>query len=151
MRMDPDDIKNYPKFRYYVSTNIPQVRGMPFIINALKKFSGNASEQTIKDGLLWNKGPTIELVPGLVCGGVKASGCYTTGTDVIQIKQERVDEFEADKGLKHTASGRLVYFVGLTLLHEYCHWANNGTGSPDQTHAKFEQTLYGKVIDASDN
>lgn len=151
MRMDPGDIRDFPKFRYYVSTNIPQVRDMPFIINALKRFSGNSAEQTIKDALLWNRGPRIELVAGLVCAGVNASGCFTSSTDVIQIKKERVEEFEAGKGLKHTATGKLVYFVGLTLLHELYHWANDGTGAEDLTHAKLEQALYGKVIDASDN
>jgi hypothetical protein len=145
------DMKKYPKFRYYVSTNIPQVRDMPFIINALKKFSGNDSEKAIKDGLLWNQDPLIELVPGLVCAGDAASGCFTPGTSTLQVKEERVQAFEDGKGLKHTASGKLVYFVGVTLLHELCHWANDGTGNPDLTHEKLEQTLYGKVIDASDD
>ncbi|WP_165252485.1 hypothetical protein [Paludisphaera soli] len=151
MRMDPDDIKTYKKFRYYVSTNIPEVRNMPFIINALKRFSGNTSEKTIKDALLWNKGPEIQLVEGLICAGVKASGCYRVDSNVIRVEKAHVDEFEAGKGLRHTSSGKLVYFVGLTLLHELCHWANDGTGAEDLTHEKFEQALYGKVIDASDN
>lgn len=150
MRMDPKDISDYAKFRYYVSTNIPQVRKMPFIISALKRFSGNASEETIKDALLWNKGPRIQLVSGLICAGVNASGCYRQDSDVIRIERAHVDEFESGKGLRHTATGKLVYFVGLTLLHELCHWANDGTGAEDLTHEKFEQALYGKVIDASD-
>ncbi len=150
MRMKPTDITKYPQFHEYVSVRIPQVRSMPFIINALKKFSGG-SEDKIKTGLLWNRGPQIELVMGLVCGGVNASGCHTVGTDVIQVKEERVVSFENGQGLKHTATGKLVYFVGLTLLHEFCHWANDGTGADDLTHEKFEQTLYGKVIDASDD
>jgi hypothetical protein len=150
MKMNPADIKKYPQFHEYVSVRIPQVRTMPFIINALKKFSGNNSEEKIKDALLWNKGPTIEIVPGLICAGDPASGCYAPDSIKIQIKEERVKEFEKGKGLKHTATGRLVYFVGVTLLHELCHWANDGTGEEDLTHEKFEQTLYGKVIDASD-
>ena len=150
MRMDPEDIKAYKKFRYYVSTNIPQVRDMPFIINALKRFSGNSSEDRIKEALLWNKGPMIQLVEGLVCGGVQASGCYRVDSNIIRIEKDHVEEFEAGKGLRHTATGKLVYLVGLTLLHELCHWANDGTGEEDLTHERFEQALYGKVIDASD-
>lgn len=146
MKMDPTDGKNYPKFRQYVSTMIPTVRKMPFIINALKKFSGNNSEAKIKEALEWNKGPTIKLVSGLMCGTVSAVGCYTDGVDVIEIEEDTVKEFEAGKGLRKTASGKLVYYVGVTLLHELCHWANDGTGAEDQTHTKFEQTLYGKVI-----
>jgi len=149
--MDPQDIKEFKKFRYYVSTNIPQVRDMPFIINALKRFSGNSSGDAIKEALIWNKGPTIQLVAGLICAGDPASGCYRVNSDVIRVERAHVEEFEAGKGLRHTATGKLVYFVGLTLLHELCHWANDGTGAEDLTHEKFEQALYGKVIDASDN
>lgn len=151
MRMDPADIRAFPKLRYYVSTNLPQVREMPFIINALKRFSGNGSETAIRDALLWNKGPRIQLVSGLVCGGVEASGCYRRNSEIIRIERAHVEEFESGKGLRHTATGQLVYFVGLTLLHELCHWANDGTGAEDLTHERFEQALYGKVIDASDN
>ena len=150
MKMKPGDITKYPKFYQYVSTAIPTVREMPFIINALKKFSGNTSDKVIKDALKWTMIPEIEIVPGLICAGVAASGCFKPGTNTLQIKEERVAEFEAGKGLKHTATGKLVYFVGLTLLHELCHWANDGTGKEDLTHEKFEQALYGKVIDASD-
>jgi Metallopeptidase toxin 3 len=146
MRMDPQDIRDHSKFYYYVSANIPQVREMPFIINALKRFSGNSSEKAIKDALLWNKGPMIKLVDGLVCAGVKALGCYAVNSDIIRVEKKTVELFEAGKDLRHTATGKLVYLVGVTLLHELCHWANDGTGAEDLTHAKFEQALYGKVI-----
>ena len=151
MKMLPGDIRDFPQFRQYVSVAIPTVRNMTFIINAIKKFSGNNNEAKIKRALEWNRGPTIVLVPGLVCGGVNASGCYNPGVDQIEIKKERVEQFEAGGGVKHTANGRLVYFVGVTLLHELCHWANDGTGADDLTHEKFEQTLYGKVINWNDN
>jgi hypothetical protein len=150
MKMDPDDIKNYPRFHEYVSVRIPDVRNMPFIINALKKFSGNSSEAKIKEALLWNRRPTIEIVKDLICAGDSASGCYTPDSNNIQVDEDDVKEFESGKGLKHTASGKLVYYVGVTLLHELCHWANDGTGAEDLTHEKFEQTLYGKVINESD-
>ena len=146
MRMDPKDIKDHSKFYYYVSINIPQVREMPFIINALKKFSGNSSEQKIKDALLWNKGPMIKLVENLVCAGVRSYGCYAVKSDVIRVEKKTVELFESGKDLRGTATGKLVYLVGVTLLHELCHWANDDTGKDDLTHQKFEQALYGKVI-----
>lgn len=89
-------------------------------------------------------------MPGLICAGVAASGCQTDGTNEIEIKEERVQDFEDGKDLKHTATGKLVYYIGVTLLHEYCHWCNDGTGKEDLTHEKFEQTLYGKVINVND-
>ena len=51
MKMNADDIKKHPKLHQYVSVKIPKVRQMPFITNALKKFSGNSSEATIKEAL----------------------------------------------------------------------------------------------------
>ena len=150
MKMTATDMDNHPKLKYYVSVNIPQVRSVPSIIKALKKFSGNTSEETIKEALLWNKGPTIEIVDGLDCGGVLASGCYTTGVDKIEVEKLDVDNFETGKDLKHTESGKLVYYIGVTLLHELCHWANDGTGEEDFTHEKFEQALYGRIIFRAD-
>lgn len=144
--MDPQDIKDHRKLYYYVSTNIPQVREMPFIINALKKFSGNASENAIKEALLWNKDPLIQLVPNLICAGDEAVGCYAVNSNIIRVEQAVVDEFEAGKGLRRTTYGKLVYLVGVTLLHELCHWANDGTGEEDLTHEKFEQALYGGIV-----
>ena len=150
MKMSPGDVKKYPQFHEYVSVRIPQVRNMPSIIHAMKKFSGNNAEDTIKDALVWNKGPTIKLVPDLICAGVPASGCYADGSSEIRVDEGDVKTFERGKGLKHTTTGKLVYYVGVKLLHELCHWANDGTGAEDLTHEKFEQTLYGKVIYEAD-
>ena len=52
MKMNPDDVAKYKKFFKYVSTSIPLVRDVPFIISALMKFSGNASEEKIKEVVL---------------------------------------------------------------------------------------------------
>lgn len=150
MKMNPEDIKHHKKLHYYVSVNIPQVRNVPVIISALKKLSGQSSETKIKNALLWNHGPVISIVPSLMCGPVAASGCYTPGVDQLEVDEEDVDNFEAGKDLKHTESGKLVYYIGVTLLHELCHWANDGTGAADMTHAKFEQALYGRVVNRGD-
>lgn len=151
MKLLPADIKKYPKFHQYVSVAIPTVASMKNIINALKKFSGNSSETKIKDALAWNRGPTIKIVTSLICGTnddgtpLTAVGCYRDGIDILEIEEAIVSEFEAGKGARKAAAGN-VYLVGVTLLHELCHWANDGTGASDLTHEKFEQTLYGKVI-----
>ena len=146
MKMLPADVAKYKKFFKYVSTAIPLVRDVPFIISALMKFSGNASEEKIKEALAWNKGPTIQIVKDLICAGVASVGCYAVDSNVIRIKQAVVEEFEAGKGLRTTSFGKQVYLAGVTLLHELCHWANDGTGAEDVTHEKFEQALYGKII-----
>jgi hypothetical protein len=83
---------------------------------------------------------------GRASGDVSAVGCYTVDSNVIEVELDIVKEFEAGKGLRRTAYGHLVYYVGVTLLHELCHWANDGTGASDLTHEKFEQALYGGVV-----
>src|SRR6266478_1804184 len=119
--MNAIDIENHKKLKYYVSVNIPQVREVPAIINALKSFSGNSAEEKIKDALLWNKGPIISIVDKLQCGDVAdASGCYTEGVDQLEISAGDVQNFEDGKDLKHTTKGHLVCYIGVTLLHELC-------------------------------
>lgn len=146
MKMTTEDIKDHKKLFQYVSTAIPLVRSEGFIIGALRRFSGNASEDKIKEALVWNKGPMIKLVKDLKCAGADAVGCYAVDSNVIRVELDIVTEFEAGKGLRTTGFGKQVYYVGVTLLHELCHWANDGTGKEDLTHEKFEQALYGKVL-----
>ena len=145
MKMAKEDIRKYPKFYQYVSVAIPTVRKMTNIVSALKRFSGSSDTGKITEALEWNKGPMIKIVDNLMCGSVEAVGCYTDGVNVLEIDEGIVKEFEAGKGKRKSRAG-YVYLVGVTLLHELCHWANDGTGKSDLTHDRFEQALYGGVI-----
>lgn len=59
-----------------------------------------------------------------------------------------VEEFEAGKGLRKTATGKLVYLVGVTILHELTHWADDQDGVQEigEEGNRYEKSVYGKVI-----
>ena len=97
--MSAETIKKFPKFHYYVRVNIPEVAEVNAIISQIKKLSGKTTRKTIKDALKWGQGPTIEVVPNLICAGVVSYGCYAWGSDVLQIDEDVVKDFEAGKGL----------------------------------------------------
>lgn len=157
MKMDPADIKRFPKFHYYVSINMPEVAKVGTIINAIQSFSGTTSKQTIKDALIWNCGPRIKIVKNLTgSDGQPAFGEFTmgAGSQEIRIDEDLVREFERGKGLRKTPKGGLVYLVGVTLLHELTHWADDQDGVDDaipgdptnEEGEQFEIKVYGGII-----
>ncbi|ARO87979.1 hypothetical protein EBAPG3_009480 [Nitrosospira lacus] len=155
MKMDDATIKQYPKFHYYVRVNMPDVANVKAIISQIRKLSGATSRNTIMNALKWGKNPAIKVVPNLVCAGVKAYGCYSWGSDELQIDEDLVKDFEAGKGIVKNASGKRVYLVGATLLHELTHWADaqdGGVDDPvpgDPTNEEgnaYEKGVYGKIL-----
>ena len=154
MKLTEDVIKQYPKFHYYVRVNIPQVAEVNAIISTIKKLAGKTPRETIKNALAWGKEPTIKVVPNLQCAGDDAYGCYEWGSDEIQIDEDLVKDFEAGKGLVTTKQGKLVYLVGVTLLHELTHWADAQDGIDDAVPGDpsneegnaYEKAVYGKVL-----
>jgi hypothetical protein len=154
MKLDDDTIRTYPKFHYYVRVNIPDVRNVTAIISQIKKLSGSTSRATIMNALKWGENPTIKLVPNLICAGVKAYGCYSWGSNELQVDEDLVKDFEAGKGLVRNAAGKRVYLVGATLLHELTHWADaqDGVDNPvpgDPTNEEgnaYEKGVYGKIL-----
>jgi hypothetical protein len=158
MQMDPADIKCFPKFHYYVSINIPEVAKVGTIINAIAGLSGTTSKQTIKQALIWNCGPRIKIVKDLRGDdGKKAFGEFTMGANSqeIRIDKDLVREFERGKGLRKTPNGQLVYLVGVTLLHELTHWADDQDGVDDpipgdptnEEGEQFEIQVYGGIVE----
>lgn len=154
MKMAEATIKAYPKLHYYVRVNMPEVTNVKAIISQIKKLAGATSRDTIKTALKWGSGPTIEVVPNLVCAGVNAYGCYAWGSDVLQIDEAMVKDFEAGKGVVKNAAGKRVYLVGATLLHELTHWADAQDGTDDPVKGDpsneegnaYEIGVYGKVL-----
>ena len=68
--------------------------------------------------------------------------------------EPRVKEFEAGKGLRKTAHGHMVFLVGVTLLHELTHWADDQDGVDDpvpgdptnEEGEEFERRVYGGIV-----
>jgi hypothetical protein len=151
MQMQAADIKKFRRFAAFVSVKMPEVARVDPIISTIQTLAGAVDKKTIKDALFWGKGPVIKIVPGLKCGGTDALGCFDFGShsDVIEIGEETVKEFEAGKGLRKTPKGQLVFLVGVTLLHELTHWADDQDSVDDppvEEGEEFEKQTYGGVI-----
>lgn len=144
MRMTHQDQVQYPKFTKYVRHALPQVINEKSIINAFRKY-GQIDVTTLKRALSWGAEPhiTIKALEGAV-GEFNAS----VDADEINIADWIVQEFEDGHGLRKTAYNRKVYLVGVTLLHELVHWADNrdGVDFPDEEGERFEIDVYGQVI-----
>ncbi len=143
MKMTIADQKAYPKMAYYVRVDLPQVAGVRSIVAALKKIGG-VSKQTITNALRWNHGPEIK-----VTALVGAFGEFTPDSKSNEIRVDRkvVQDFEAGKGRRVAHAGG-VYLLGVTLLHEATHWADDqdGVDRPGEEGEELEKLLYGNVI-----
>ncbi|MGH7469779.1 MAG: hypothetical protein ACRENP_17655 [Longimicrobiales bacterium] len=154
MKLERATIEKYPNLHYYVRVNMPEVRNVTAIVSQIKRLSGSTKRATIMKALKWGEAPTVKVVSGLVCAGVKAYGCYSWGSAEIQIDEDLVKDFEAGKGLAKNASGKRVYLLGATLLHELTHWADaqDGVDNPvpgdplNEEGNAFEKGVYGKVL-----
>lgn len=154
MKMTSADISMFPKFHSYVKNDISKLVHINSIVSAIKKYSGSTARSSIKQGLMWGHGPTINIVPGLVCSGVRAYGCYAWGGNVIQINKSLVRAYESGTDMRPTRSGARVHVVGVTLLHELTHWADAKDGIDDPVPGDpsneegnaFELEVYGKII-----
>ncbi len=142
--MSGGDTKDFPKLKYYVSTNLPQVAMVKPIIDAIKKHAGDIKEETIKEALKWGKGPMLKVV---VMAPLGEFSPYKKSNE-IRLQKAMVQDFEKGKGLRKTAAGALVYLVGVTILHELTHWADDqdGVDTVGEEGELFEKDIYGKVI-----
>lgn len=135
----------YPKFARYVTKSLPEVVNVKSIVAAFARY-GQIDRATLKRAL----GPGTQ--PRLVIGEFSdAIGLFDASVDanVINIHKRIVKEFEDGHGLRKTKWNRNVYLVGVTVLHELIHWADNidGTDFDDEEGEQFEKDVYGMVID----
>jgi Metallopeptidase toxin 3 len=144
MQMSREDIRNFPKLHQYVSCKIPEVRDVQIIINTIQKRAGTITKATIKEALVWGKGPMLKVVDMAPLGEFTPD----TSSNEIRLQKAMVRDFEAGKGLRKTAFGKLVFLVGVTILHELTHWADDqdGVDTPGEEGELFEKDVYGKVI-----
>ena len=145
MQMSAADIKKYPKFARYVSVSIPRdIIPNDFILQKIRKFAGEISITKIKEALKWGKGPMIKITQ---LGSTDGAFTPNTSSNEIRIDVDRVKDFEAGKGLGKTGHGKQVYMVGVILLHELTHWADDqdGVDTAGEEGWLFENEVYGGV------
>jgi hypothetical protein len=144
MIMGKADQVFYPKFTKYVRYSLPCVVDVPSIVAGFAKY-GQINRTTLKRALTWGNKPTIVIQE--LTGAI---GLFNADVDpdVINIHTRIVEEFEDGHGFRKNKWGKNVYLVGVTLLHELIHWADNldGIDFPDEEGEQFEKDVYGMVI-----
>jgi len=144
MKMTNQDQVTYPKFTQYVRYALPKVVDDKYIVAAFQKY-GQIDRATLKRALEWGNEPRITIT-----ALVGAVGLFNGAVDAneINIHDGIVQEFEGGHGLRKTKYNKKVYLVGVTLLHELVHWADNidGTDFPDEEGEMFEKDVYGQII-----
>ena len=142
MQMSKADISKFKQFHRYVSLKMPEVSGVFAIINEIQKQAGTISKNKIKEALQWGKGPLIKIEV------MDEAGKFMPGTNVIKIRKFRVEQFEKGDGITTAPNGKLVYYVGVILLHELTHWADDqdGVDNPLEEGDEFEKAIYGGVV-----
>lgn len=144
MIMTRADQTSFPKFTRYVRYSLPAVVDVKSIVAAFAKY-GQIDRATLKRALTWGNEPhiTIREFPGAI-------GLFNGSVDAdeINIHTRIVRSFEDGHGLRRNKWGAGVYLVGVTLLHELTHWADNrdGIDFPDEEGEQFEKDVYGMVI-----
>lgn len=145
MQMSSADIRRFPRFARYVSVSIPRdIIPNSFIISKIQKFAGTIGTETIIDALRWGQGPMINITQ---LGDTDGEFTPDIGSNEIRIDVDRVRAFENGGGRGVTGHGRMVFMVGVILLHELVHWADDqdGVDTAGEEGFSFEQEVYGGV------
>jgi hypothetical protein len=161
MKMPDGDQKTYPKMAAYIKNEIPKLKNNATICAGLKK-CGSLTPAQITQALSWGNLPTIKIVDMQVTScraGDAGAGLYgcTRSKLEIEVAKRVVEGFEtaAGKSLAPVAGldnlnikNNPVYVLGVSLLHELCHWGNkvNNVAEGEEMGLKFERTVYGKTI-----
>ena len=104
---------------------------------------GGIDRRTLRVALTWGTLPDIRIVD------MAPLGAFTPfiNSQEIRIQRAMVNEFEAGRGRRDARAGS-VFLVGVTLLHELTHWADDqdGIDRDGEEGEEFEIERYGSVI-----
>jgi len=151
MQMNADQIRDYAPFAKHVRTVLPTMIGQTKIMDALKNNSG-ASDDIIKNGLLWGTGPVVNvkmLIPHEENGkAVYPTGGYTLGTNIIDVGTADVGRFQTNQDMRTTKTRGQMHLITIILLHELTHWARekSKTTESEEDGFAFEMEAFGEVI-----
>jgi hypothetical protein len=113
------------------------------IVAAFNKIGG-VSKKTIENALRWYHGPEIKVT---ALYGAYGEFTPDSKSNEIRVDAKVVQDFEAGKSQRVARAGG-VYLLGVTLLHELIHWADDqdGVDRPGEEGEQFEKLMYGNVI-----
>jgi hypothetical protein len=142
---------DYPKLTNYLQNSIQSIAEVPKIMNALSTY-GCMDKAEIVGALAWNSGPIIDIIdinnePRYFGKIPSASGLYDkTIPDRIFLDRNLVEEFELSTDPLENES--LLFFIGVTILHEFTHYGdnNNGCNFPGEEGTLFEEAAYGRTV-----
>ena len=153
MKFNAANRATYPRLYRYIRYSMPAVANVGVIVKNLRTYGSLSAEQS-RTALRWDNDPLVVIAPlgGGQCGVPAANGCFRAASpDQIEIDEGRALEFERGDAaaVELTASGRRVYVVGTTLLHEICHWGRHKNGQPydhGEEGVDFEVATYGRNV-----
>jgi len=143
MQMTAGDQTKYPKLTRYVKASLPQVINVPSIVGAMRRI-GQLSKADFQKALQWGSGPMLKVVAMADLGQFSPN----IGSSELRLQKKMVEDFEAGKGVRKTATNKDVYLVGVTILHELVHYGDDqdGVDHPKEEGNEFEKLVYGKVV-----
>ncbi len=153
MKLSDEDQKNHPQLTQYVRYSMPQVINVGVIVKAVHEH-GLLSVDEFKKALTWGEPPLIKIADSSVvkCGTVNSwYGCNRNDQE-IEVDLETVTTFEKGgigANVDKNAAGKNVYLLGVTLLHELCHWGHKLKKTAETAgHAGdlYEKAAYGRVL-----
>lgn len=146
MQMTKEDIKNHKKLYQYVSCQIPLVANVGVIVSAIKKLAGTIERSKITTALKWGHGPMLKIVD--FPKGQYGEFSPGVGSNELRIGRAMVEKFEKGKGLVTAPNGKKVYLLGVTILHELTHWADDqdGVDTLGEEGNQFEDLVYGGFV-----
>jgi hypothetical protein len=151
MKLNKVDQKAYPRLAHYLRHKVPQLINVGPVVYNLHKH-GLLTRSEAKKALSWGEAPIVKVVDLSVttCGPVPAAYGCTRNASEIEVDIKVVQDFEkgAANATNANKAGGKVYMLGVTLLHELCHWSHNVKGVPEKGHAgnDFEVGAYGKIV-----
>lgn len=154
MRMTDDDRRNYPRLESYLKLRMPEVFNVPVIVRNMQRF-GNLSRAQFHHALTWGTDPLVVVteLSNFQCGVQWANGCFVHArSNQVELDLTLSQDFENDPygpgSIDRTSTGRQVFIIGTTFLHELCHWGNfhAGVAEPEERGIAFEVATYGRNI-----
>jgi hypothetical protein len=155
---------DYPKLTEYLQNKMPMVKDISVITNAIQDITNLTLSQIQKD-LQWGKGPIIKIIQldnytsdtgpdtvGLFDGAENSEVIFLDIDWVNNLENDNFDENLVDYFGLESNREAFLFFLGVTVLHEYVHYGDYLNGNnykyPEEEGDLFETRVYGEDVDS---